>query len=56
MISLGNCPHASMRRRARKQDDSLVDNIIAAGLSLGQATESTLRTAQHQGALPPWVA
>lgn len=29
MISLGNCPHASMRRRACKQDGKLVDNIIA---------------------------
>ena len=29
-----------------------MDNIIAAGLSLGQATESQLRTAQQQGCTP----
>lgn len=56
MISLGNCPHASMRGRARKQDDSWWITSSQAGLSLGQATESGLRTAQHKGALPRWVA
>lgn len=40
MSSLGNGPPCRHGRRARKQDDSWVDNIIAAGLSLGQAIES----------------
>lgn len=40
MSSLGNWTHASMRRRARKQDDSWWITSSLAGVSLGQATES----------------
>lgn len=52
MISLGNCPHTSMRRPARKQDDSWWITSSPLGCPLGQATESLLRTAQQQGCTP----
>lgn len=56
MISLGNCPQPSMRRRARKQDDSWWITSSALGCPSVRPLRARLRTAQQQGCAPAWAA